>query len=51
MKKETKKRICITIDCDTLVELDLEKMDTYSQSRGEVIDRLVREARDKRLSK
>lgn len=49
--KKIKKRICITIDEDTLKELDLEKMDTYSLSRGEVIDRLVRESRDNRLSK
>jgi len=47
MEKQPKKRICITISVESLAELDIIKKDTYSKSRSEVVDKLVKEKKDK----
>ena len=45
-KCKPKKRICITISQETLDELDILKKETYSKSRSEVIDQLIKEKKD-----
>jgi metal-responsive CopG/Arc/MetJ family transcriptional regulator len=51
MRKEKKKRICITLSSEDLNELDELKSDTYSKTRSEAVGKLIREKTDNKLSK